>query len=72
MSADPTQLLNSRVRTVLSALNGDATEQTHAADPVPDLAKTLQGALSDRQVEHLIRLLTVANPLKPQPDRDPN
>lgn len=70
--ADPTQLLNTRVRTVLTALHGDATEPSSEADPVPDLAKTLQGALSDRQVEHLIHLLTVAQSLKTQPDRDPN
>ena len=70
--ADPTQLLNTRVRTVLNALHSDAPEPSSEADPVPDLAKTLQGALSDRQVEHLIHLLTIAQPIKPQPDRDPN
>ncbi len=69
--ADPTQLLNTRVRTVLTALHSDVTEASEA-DPVPDLAKTLQGALSDHQVEHLIHLLTIAQPIKPQPDRDPN
>lgn len=54
--ADPTQLLNTRVRTVLTALH-DPTVQDRA---VSEISTTLQSTLSPPQLDELIRLLTLA------------
>lgn len=53
--ADPTQLLNTRVRAVLGALRDPGGSDDVA---VPELAATLRGNLSVSQVQHLIRLLS--------------
>jgi integrase len=53
--ADPTQLLNTRVRAVLGALRDPGGSDDVA---VPELVATLQGSLSVSQVQHLIRLLS--------------
>jgi len=61
--ADPTQLLNSRVRTVLNALGaGESASDT----AIPDLATSLRTALTPPQLQHLAQLITVETPPKKQ------
>lgn len=55
--ADPTQLLNTRVRTVLATLH-DPTAQDTA---VPELAHAIKSTLSPPQLDHLLRLLASSN-----------
>jgi integrase len=59
--ADPTQLLNARVRSVITALREPSSEVA-----LPELAATLCTSLAPSQIDELIRLLSVGSLPKQQ------